>query len=88
MITRIEATNYRCFEQLDVDLQSFAVLVGANGAGKTTLLDIPCVLGECFQQQNIGAVFVTRQNNKPPRCSTLSELVFGAGVLFHTHGGG
>ena len=77
MITRIEATNYRCFERLDVDLQSFAVLVGANGAGKTTLLDIPGLLGDCLEQQNIGQAFITRQNNKPPRCSTLNELVFG-----------
>ena len=38
MITRIEATRYRCFEKLDVELGDFRVLVGANGSGKTTLI--------------------------------------------------
>lgn len=37
MITRIEATRYRCFDKLDVELGDFRVLVGANGSGKTTL---------------------------------------------------
>ena len=39
MITRIEATRYRCLDRLDAELDSYAVLVGANGAGKTTLIE-------------------------------------------------
>ena len=50
MITRIEATHYRCFDRLDVNLGGFGVLVGANGAGKTTLLDIPVLLGDLLEQ--------------------------------------
>jgi predicted ATPase len=38
VITRIEATRYRCFDKLDVEFGDFRVLVGANGSGKTTLL--------------------------------------------------
>lgn len=30
MITRLEATRYRCFERLGVDVGDFRVLVGAN----------------------------------------------------------
>ncbi len=44
MITRLEATRYRCFERLGVDVGDFRVLVGANGSGKTTLLDLPVLL--------------------------------------------
>ena len=76
MITRIEATNYRCLEKLDVDLSEFAVLVGANGAGKTTLLDIPNLIGECLQAEYVGQAFSLKRSGLPPRCSSLSELVF------------
>ncbi len=83
MITRIEATRYRCLEFLDTDLQSFAVLVGANGAGKTTFLDIPGLLGDCLQHREVGQAFTTRQNNRPARGSTLNEFVFsGQGTEF------
>ncbi len=77
MITRIEATNYRCLDKLDVDLSEFAVLVGANGSGKTTLMDIPNLLSDCLKQQSVGQAFTTRINEMPPRCSTLEELTFG-----------
>jgi len=83
LITRIEATRYRCLEFLDTDLQSFAVLVGANGAGKTTFLDIPGLLGDCLQHREVGQAFTTRQNNRPARGSTLNEFVFsGQGTEF------
>ncbi len=46
MITRLEATRYRCFDRLAVDVGDFRVLVGANGSGKTTLLDLPGLFGD------------------------------------------
>ena len=49
MITRLEATRYRCFERLGIDVGDFRVLVGANGSGKTTLLDLPVLLGELLR---------------------------------------
>ncbi len=76
MITRIEATNYRCLEKLGLDLSGFAVLVGANGAGKTSLLDIPNLMGECLRAQYVGQVFTLKRADFPPRCSSLGELVF------------
>jgi ABC-type Mn2+/Zn2+ transport system ATPase subunit len=78
MITRIEATRYRCLERLDADLDTYAVLVGANGAGKTTFLDIPGMLGDCLQEREVGQAFTTRQHGRPPRSSTLNELIFSA----------
>ncbi|MBE0624557.1 MAG: AAA family ATPase [Burkholderiales bacterium] len=76
MITRIEATRYRCLELLQTDLQAYGVLVGANGSGKSTFMDIPGLLGDCLQQQEVGQAFTTRLHGRPPRSSTLNELVF------------
>ena len=39
MITRIEASRYRCFERLALDVSRYQVLVGRNGAGKSTLIE-------------------------------------------------
>ena len=51
MITRIEVTNYRCFDKIGVNLEDFRVLVGVNGAGKTTLMDIPSLLGDLLHDR-------------------------------------
>ncbi len=75
MITRIEATRYRCFEQLDVDLGEFRVVVGANGAGKSTLLDIPTLLGDLLRERIPSTAFTRSQHGKAPRASSLRELV-------------
>jgi len=78
MITRIEATRYRCLELLQADLKSYGVLVGANGAGKTTFLDIPGLLADCLQQREVAQAFTAKLRDRPPRSATLNELVFGA----------
>ncbi|MEZ4226975.1 MAG: AAA family ATPase [Polyangiaceae bacterium] len=75
MITRIEATNYRCFEQLDVDLGRFGVVVGANGSGKTTLLDIPVLLGDLIEAANISMAFLNASQPRGARAGSLLELV-------------
>jgi recombinational DNA repair ATPase RecF len=83
VITRIEATRYRCFDRLDVELGDFRVLVGANGSGKTTLLDIPVLLGDLLRERAIGAAFTESHNGRAPRATTLSELIFqGQGDFF------
>ena len=83
MITRIEATRYRCFEKLDVDLGDFRVLVGANGSGKTTLLDIPVLLGDMFKARTIGDAFLRERDHRAPRASGFRELIFqGNGDFF------
>lgn len=38
-IRRVQATNYRCLRDVDVELDQFQVLVGANGSGKSALFD-------------------------------------------------
>ena len=76
MITRIEAKRYRSLKNVGIDLPQYAILVGANGAGKTTFLDIPRLIGDCLRQRNISSAFLQRQDERSPRCSVLSELVF------------
>lgn len=76
MITRLEATRYRCFARLGIDVGEFHVLVGANGSGKTTLIDIPALLGELLRTDNIASVFTMKRGEHPPRASALRELVF------------
>lgn len=76
MITRLEATRYRCFERLGVEVGDFRVLVGANGSGKTTLLDLPVLLGDLLRANNVSAPFMERRPELPPRAGSLNELVF------------
>jgi predicted ATP-dependent endonuclease of OLD family len=76
VITRLEATRYRCFEQLGVDMSEFKIIVGANGSGKTTLIDIPSLFGELLRSDNIASVFTLKRGDMPARASALRELVF------------
>ena len=83
MITRIEATRYRCFDKLDVEFGDFRVLVGANGSGKTTLLDVPVLFGDLLRERTISAAFTGPRDGRAPRASALRELIFqGQGDFF------
>lgn len=83
MITRIEATRYRCFDRLDVDLGEFRVLVGANGSGKSMLLDIPVLLGDLLEARTLGDAFLRERGHRAPRASGFRELIFqGIGDSF------
>jgi predicted ATPase len=76
VITRIEATRYRCFDKLDVELGDFRVLIGANGSGKTTLLDIPALLGDMLDARTIGDAFLRERDHQAPRATSFRELIF------------
>ena len=60
-IKRIELTNIRCFEHLEIDLSSsgnvrkWAVILGNNGVGKTTLLRSVAV-GLCDRTSAAGLI--------------------------------
>ncbi|MCV2459429.1 AAA family ATPase [Streptomyces sp. ICN988] len=81
VITRIEAYNYRCFENLAADLSRFHVLAGANGSGKSTLLDIPVLLGELLSARRVEDVFLdpSPATGRPPRALSLRELTHRGG---------
>ena len=75
MITRIEAMRYRCFEQLDVQVEPYQVIAGVNGSGKTTLLDIPVLLGDMLFADVAAAFLQLPAQNGSPRAQSLQELV-------------
>jgi hypothetical protein len=74
MITRLEATRYRCFASLGIDVGGFRVLVGANGSGKTTVLDLPCLLGDLLDAPTLRAM---------PRVLRESEQEYPAARWLH-----
>ncbi|MDX9721831.1 MAG: AAA family ATPase [Myxococcota bacterium] len=76
MITRIDATNYRCFERLGINFGAFAVIAGANGSGKTTLLDIPILFGDLLRSRNVAQAFVGRLLGRGARATSLKEVPF------------
>lgn len=76
MITRIDATNYRCFEKLGVNFGAFSVIAGANGSGKTTLLDIPILFGDLLRSRNVAQAFVGRLLDRGSRATSLTEVPF------------
>ena len=78
MITRIDATNYRCFERLGLPLSDFCVIAGANGSGKTTLLDIPVLLGDLLRSRNVAGAFMERLLGRGARAGSLAEIPFRA----------
>lgn len=75
MITRIEASTYRCFRDLAVDIQPQQVLVGPNGAGKTTLLDLPRLLGDMIQHTPTRAFLDSLPDRPVPRAREFQELL-------------
>ncbi len=83
MITRIEATKYRCFERLGIDLGPYGVVVGGNGAGKTTLLDVPVLLGDMLKARDVNLAFLEGIPPRGLRASSLGELIYqGRGDWF------
>jgi predicted ATPase len=74
MISKIQALNYRCFQQLDVHWLKYNVLAGPNGSGKSTLLDIPQLFSDILSRNLIGAFLETSPAIGAPRAQSLNEL--------------
>jgi predicted ATPase len=46
MITRVEASGYRCLREVSQALQPYQILIGPNGSGKSAFLDVIAFLGD------------------------------------------
>ena len=46
MITKIEASGYRCLRHVEQSLKPWQVLVGPNGSGKSAFLDVIAFMGD------------------------------------------
>jgi predicted ATPase len=82
MISRIEGFHYRCFDRLDLGVESYHVLAGPNGSGKSTLLDIPLLLGDMVSR-GIVAAFSKRLGSRavPVRRIFRSLCIVIAGII-------
>ncbi|MEW6366381.1 MAG: AAA family ATPase [Acidobacteriota bacterium] len=76
MITRIEASNFRCFQALAADMGEFELFVGANGAGKSTLVTIPAFIHDVMLSGPEHAVFGKGAAGLV-RALRAGDLVFG-----------
>src|SRR5215831_12534789 len=50
MITRIEASRFRCLKAIDQPIGPFQILVGPNASGKSAFLDVPRFLSDVLVQ--------------------------------------
>lgn len=69
MISRIEASNYRCFRELNQSVEPLQILVGPNGSGKSTFLDVIAFLGTLSSESVQSAV--------EERSENFHDLVWG-----------
>lgn len=76
MITHIDATNYRCFENLSISMGDPVVVAGANGSGKTTLLDVPVLAGDLLRSRGVSGAFMDPLLSRGARALSLNELCF------------
>jgi len=69
MITKIEAVNYRCLQNVSQTLSNFHVVAGPNGAGKTSFIEVPFIAG-LFANEGLAAVW------QATRSRVFEELTF------------
>jgi predicted ATPase len=69
MITRVEASGYRCLREVSQELQPYQILVGPNGSGKSAFLDVIAFLGDVV---SLGLKEAVRNRTK-----NFHDLVWG-----------
>ena len=52
MLTRLYVDNFKCFQNLTLELDPFTLLMGPNGAGKTTAIEILRLLADLLTQRS------------------------------------
>ncbi|MGO4885570.1 MAG: AAA family ATPase [Bryobacteraceae bacterium] len=62
MITRVEATNFRCLKSVSRPLRPFQVLVGPNSSGKSAFLDVIAFIGDLVSVGLKGALAERTEN--------------------------
>ena len=90
-LVRVELTNIRCFDRLDLDLGkgTSAIVLGDNGAGKSTLLRA-VALGLCNESDTVALMkevpggFVRKGTREGTIQISLRDIEGGDDVILHT----
>lgn len=56
MIRQLSMQNFKCFEELTLDLKQVNILTGLNGMGKSTVLQSLLLLRQSFQENQLAAL--------------------------------
>lgn len=59
MITKIKIQNFKCFDDFELDLKPFNVLVGPNDSGKTSFLQCLAIAGNAKNGLKVASIEVT-----------------------------
>ena len=66
MITNIELHNFKCFDDLDIDVSNLSIFMGINGAGKSSVIQ---------------SLLLQRQSFKDPRVDFSEEVLFNGDLV-------
>jgi predicted ATPase len=90
MITRIEISGFKTFQDFEVDLQPFTALVGPNASGKSNLFDALRFLSLLSKHDIRKAMQDLRGEPEElfrrTKGKTSEEMSFAVEVLLHRHG--
>lgn len=53
MISRIEASNFKCFKNLSLDLSNLNLFSGVNSMGKSTVIQLLLLLRQSYEQRSL-----------------------------------
>jgi len=77
-LVEVRIRNFRCFESIDVALDSLTILIGANNAGKTAFLDaLSIAIGDVRHRITEDDVYTALGEEGPPReRQVIIDLLF------------
>ena len=75
MIQSIRLTNFKCFEQQEIDLRSLTLLAGINSSGKSTIVQSLLLLRQSFLENVLPQTGLTL-NGKLTQLGTAKDVLF------------
>ncbi len=63
MLTRIEISGFKSFEDMKIDVSPFMVVLGANGVGKSNLFDAMQLLSLCATSNDLKSAFAQNRGD-------------------------
>ncbi len=60
MIAKIKLSNFKCFENLELELGKVNILSGINGVGKSTIIQSILLLRQSYQKESLNKICFIR----------------------------